>query len=119
MLVALFAAVALVITAAGIAGVVSFSVTPADDGNWRADGARRAARERDGMIVRQGLTPVAIGLAGGLVGALLMTRVVASAAVRASSRPIRSPMPRSLAALAVAARSRASRRRGAPRPSIR
>src|SRR5476651_663321 len=78
MLVSLFAAVALIITAAGIAGVVSFSVNQrtTEIGVRMALGAPRSSVVR--MIVRQGLTPVTLGLAGGLAGALLMTRVVAN-----------------------------------------
>jgi putative ABC transport system permease protein len=77
MLVALFAGVALVITAAGIAGVVSFSVNQrtTEIGVRMALGASRPSVVR--MIVRQGLTPVTAGLACGLASALLMTRVVA------------------------------------------
>jgi predicted permease len=77
MLVTLFAAVALIITAAGIAGVVSFSVRQrtTEIGVRMALGAPRSSVVR--MIVRQGLTPVVIGLGCGLGGALLMTRVVA------------------------------------------
>ena len=77
MLVTLFAGVALIITAAGIAGVVSFSVNQrtTEIGVRMALGAPRSSVVR--MIVRQGLTPVTLGLACGLAGALLMTRVVA------------------------------------------
>jgi predicted permease len=77
MLVTLFAAIALIITAAGIAGVVSFSVNQrtTEIGVRMALGAPKASVVR--MIVRQGLTPVTVGLACGLAGALLMTRVVA------------------------------------------
>ena len=76
MLVAVFAAVALVITAAGIAGVVSFAVNQrtTEIGVRMALGAPRASVV--GMIVRQGLAPVIAGLGIGLIGALLMTRVV-------------------------------------------
>ena len=75
MLVALFAVVALVLTAIGIAGVASFSVTrrTAEIGVRMALGAPR--RGVTAMIVREGLTPVAIGLAGGFIAALAMTRV--------------------------------------------
>jgi predicted permease len=77
MLVALFAAVALVITAAGIAGVVAFSVNQRtlEIGVRMAMGAPQASLVR--MIVRQALTPVAIGLGLGWFGSLLMTPVVA------------------------------------------
>ena len=73
MLVTLFAGVALIITAAGIAGVVSFSVNQrtTEIGVRMALGAPRASVVR--MIVRQGLTPVIIGLVCGLAGALGMT----------------------------------------------
>ena len=77
LLVTLFAAVALIITAAGIAGVVSFSVNQrtTEIGVRMALGAPRSSVVR--MIVRQGLTPVTIGLASGLAIALMMTRAVA------------------------------------------
>jgi predicted permease len=77
MLVALFAGVALIITAAGIAGVVSFSVNQrtTEIGVRMALGAPRSSVMR--MIVRQGLTPVTLGLVSGLALALAMTRVVA------------------------------------------
>jgi predicted permease len=76
MLVTLFALVALIITAAGIAGVVSFSVNQrtTEIGVRMALGAPRSSVTQ--MILRQGLTPVLIGLAAGLAGALMMTRVV-------------------------------------------
>jgi len=76
MLVALFAFVALVITAAGIAGVVSFSVNQrtTEIGVRMALGARRS--EVVSMVLRQGLTPVAIGLAVGAGGAVVVTRVL-------------------------------------------
>ena len=77
MLVTLFAAVALLITAAGIAGVVAFSVNQrtTEIGVRMALGAPRSSVVR--MIVRQGLTPVTIGLGFGLAAALAMTRIVA------------------------------------------
>jgi putative ABC transport system permease protein len=76
MLVTLFAAVALVITAAGIAGVVSFLVNQrtTEIGVRMALGASRPAVVR--MIVGQGLGPVLAGLVFGIVGALMLTRVV-------------------------------------------
>jgi ABC-type antimicrobial peptide transport system permease subunit len=77
MLVTLFAGIALIITAAGIAGVVAFSVNQrtTEIGVRMALGAPRSSVVR--MIVRQGLTPVIIGLGFGLAGALVMTRIVA------------------------------------------
>ena len=73
LLVTLFAVVALVVTAAGIAGVVSFSVSQraTEIGVRMALGAPRASVVR--MIVRQGLTPVAAGLALGSLSALATT----------------------------------------------
>jgi putative ABC transport system permease protein len=77
-LVALFAVVALVITAAGIAGVVSFSVKQrtTEIGVRMALGAPKATVIR--MIVREGLTPVVFGLGLGVGGAFLVTRLVAT-----------------------------------------
>jgi predicted permease len=76
-LVTLFAGVALIITAAGIAGVVSFSINQrtTEIGVRMALGAPRSSVVR--MIVRQGLTPVTLGLASGLVLALAATQIVA------------------------------------------
>jgi putative ABC transport system permease protein len=75
-LVTLFAILALVITAAGIAGVVSFSVNQrtTEIGVRMALGAPRTSVVR--MIVRQGLTPVTLGLSVGVAGALVTTRVL-------------------------------------------
>ena len=76
MLVTLFAAVALIITAVGIGGVVSFSVSQrtTEIGVRMALGAPRASVVR--MIVRQGLAPVTIGFGVGVGGALMVTRVL-------------------------------------------
>jgi putative ABC transport system permease protein len=76
MLVTLFAGIALIITAAGIAGVVAFSVNQrtTEIGVRMALGAPRSSVVQ--MIVRQGLMPVTLGLGGGLVIALLASRVV-------------------------------------------
>jgi putative ABC transport system permease protein len=75
-LVTMFAVLALLITAAGIAGVVSFSVNQrtTEIGVRMALGAPRASVVR--MIVRQGLTPVTLGLSVGVAGALVTTRVL-------------------------------------------
>jgi putative ABC transport system permease protein len=77
-LVSLFAFVALLITAAGIAAVVSFSVNQrtAEIGVRMALGAPTSTVV--GMIVRQGLTPVAFGLGLGVGCAFVMTRLVAA-----------------------------------------
>jgi putative ABC transport system permease protein len=76
MLVGLFAALALVITAIGIAGVVSFSVSQrvTEIGVRMALGAGPTSVM--GLVLRQGMTPVVVGLALGLAGALALTRVM-------------------------------------------
>jgi putative ABC transport system permease protein len=77
LLVTLFALVALVVTAAGIAGVVSFAVSQrtTEIGVRMALGAPRASVVK--LIVAQALTPVALGLAAGVAGSLAMARIVA------------------------------------------
>jgi putative ABC transport system permease protein len=72
----MFAAVAPVITAAGIAGVVSFLVNQrtTEIAVRMALGAPRSSVVR--MILGQGLGPVAAGLVLGIGGALMLTRVV-------------------------------------------
>jgi putative ABC transport system permease protein len=76
-LVTLFAVIALIMTAAGIVGVVSFSVKQrtTEIGVRVALGAPRSAVVA--MIVQQGLAPVFAGLALGLVGAFALTRLAA------------------------------------------
>ncbi|MGE5246260.1 MAG: ADOP family duplicated permease [Betaproteobacteria bacterium] len=70
LLVSLFAVMALLITATGIAGVVSFAVSQrtTEIGVRMALGAPRASVVA--MVVRQGLTPVLVGLSIGLMVAV-------------------------------------------------
>ncbi|HEX7117860.1 MAG TPA: ABC transporter permease [Longimicrobiales bacterium] len=73
-----FAGLALVLTAIGIYGVVAYSVRQrtAEIGIRVALGADR--RTVLGMVVRQGMTPVAIGLGLGLLSAVALTRLISS-----------------------------------------
>jgi predicted permease len=75
-LLGVFAALALVITATGLAGVIAFTVSQ----RTREIGIRMALGAAQGsvlaMILRQGLTLVIIGLVIGLAGALALTRLM-------------------------------------------
>ena len=75
-LLGLFGLLALVITAAGIAGVVAFSVNQRTQefGIRMALGAQRGSVLA--MVLRQGLQLVLVGLAIGLAGALVLTRLL-------------------------------------------
>jgi ABC-type antimicrobial peptide transport system permease subunit len=77
-LLGIFAVLALVLAAVGVYGVVSYSVTQRvrEIGIRVALGAGRD--EAVWMIVRQGMTPVALGLVTGLVGAYAASRLLAS-----------------------------------------
>jgi predicted permease len=75
-LIGMFGLLALIITAAGIAGVVAFSVNQRTQefGIRMALGAPRSGVLS--MVVRQGLGLVAIGLVLGMAGAILLTRLL-------------------------------------------
>ena len=77
-LLGLFAAVALAITATGIAGVIGFSVGQRlpEFGIRMALGAQRT--EILAMVLKQGLSLVAAGLGFGLAGTLVLVRLLAS-----------------------------------------
>lgn len=77
-LLGLFAGLALIITAAGIYGVMALSVAQRtrEIGIRMALGATR--RSILTMIMRQGMVLVLMGLAGGVVGALILNRLVAA-----------------------------------------
>jgi predicted permease len=77
-LLAVFAGLALVLAAVGVYGVVAYTVA----GRTREIGIRIALGARGaevlGMIVRQSMKPVAVGLAIGLATAFAVTRAAAS-----------------------------------------
>ena len=77
-LLAMFAGLALVITAAGIAGVMALSVNQRTHelGVRLALGATPA--KVLGMVMRQGMSFVLLGLSVGVVGALLLGRLMSS-----------------------------------------
>ena len=78
LLVLLFAASALLLASLGIYGVVSYTVAQRTNeiGIRVALGARTAAVYR--MVLRQGLTPVVLGLVAGVAGALVLGRLLTS-----------------------------------------
>jgi putative ABC transport system permease protein len=82
-LIGIFGLLALMVTATGIAGVIAFSVNQRthEFGIRLALGAQRGGVL--GLVIRDGLRLVAIGLAIGVAGALVLTRLVGHALVTA------------------------------------
>ena len=78
LLLAIFAAISLVLAALGLYGVVAFSVN-----QRRAELGLRIALGADprrvlSLVLREGMTPVAVGIALGLAGAASIARVMAA-----------------------------------------
>ena len=76
LLLSVFAAVALLLAAIGIYGVIAYGVAQRtrEIGIRLALGASTADVRR--LVVRQGMMPVLLGVAAGVVGALLLTRLM-------------------------------------------
>jgi predicted permease len=100
-----FAGFALLLAAVGVYGVMSYLVTQ----STRDIGVRVALGARPGdivaMVVRQGMELLAIGIVAGLIGALALTRVMASLLFGVSARDVATfaAVPAILAAVALAA----------------
>ncbi len=78
MLLAVFAAIAVCLAAVGVYGVISYSVSQRrhEIGVRMALGAGR--REVLGLVLRQGVSMSAIGIAAGIAGALAVTRLLSN-----------------------------------------
>jgi ABC-type antimicrobial peptide transport system permease subunit len=100
-----FALFALLLAAVGLYGVMSYLVTQStrDIGILVALGARRENILT--LVVRQGMQLTLIGIVGGLIGAAVLTRVIASLLFGVSTRDLATflTVPALLAAVAFAA----------------
>jgi putative ABC transport system permease protein len=76
LLIGLFASVALAITAAGLSGLIAYSVSQRTQEIGIRIALGAVPRNVVAMILKQGLTSVVIGLGLGLVGALGLSRLV-------------------------------------------
>ena len=64
-LLGIFAGLALALAAIGTYGILSYSVTRANEGDRHPHGARRHARQRAGMVLGQGMRLTIVGLVAG------------------------------------------------------
>jgi putative ABC transport system permease protein len=99
-LIGLFGLLALVITAAGIAGVIAFSVNQRTQ-EFGIRMALGAGRSRVlGLVIREGLALVTVGLGIGMAGALVLTKLMGAVIFDPPMPPIAGiPGPQPLALL--------------------